>query len=72
MKTEIDKATSVKCLAKILIVDNAALSLAFSDVVTALMLFLTLPVTIARAKKSWSKLKNEDYKNYLHNSIGQD
>jgi len=57
MKTEIDKATSVKYLAKMLIVDYAALSSAFSDVITALLLFLTLPVTVATAERSFSKLK---------------
>jgi hAT family C-terminal dimerisation region len=70
MKTEIDKATSVKCLAKMLIVDYAALSSAFSDVITALLLFLTLPVTVATAERSFSKLKI--IKNYLRNSMGQE
>jgi len=69
MKTEIDKATSVKCLAKMLIVNYAALSSAFSDVITALLLFLTLPVTVATAERSFSKLKI--IKNYLRNSMGQ-
>lgn len=57
MKIEIDKVTSVKCLAKTLIVVNAALSSAFSDVVTALMLFLRLLVTGASAERSFSKLQ---------------
>jgi len=35
MKTEIDNAMSVKFLAKMLIVDYAALSPAFSDIITA-------------------------------------
>jgi len=57
MKTEIDKATSVKCLAKMLIVNNAALLSAFSDVITVLLLFLTLHVTVATAERSFTKLK---------------
>jgi len=69
MKTEINKATSVKCLAKMLIVNYAALSSAFSDVNTALLLFQTLPVTIATAERSFSKLKI--IKNYLSNSMGK-
>ena len=44
-----------------IIVDNAALSSAFSDVVTALMLFLTLPVTVASAEIEVF-LEAEDYK----------
>jgi len=70
MKTEIDKVTSVKSLAKKLIVDYAALSSAFSDVITALLLFITLSVTVASAERSFSKLKI--IKNYLRNSMGQD
>jgi len=69
MKTEINKATSVKCLAKMLIVDYAALSTAFLDAITALLLFRTLPVTVATAERSFSKLKI--VKNYLRNLMGQ-
>jgi hAT family C-terminal dimerisation region len=69
LKTEINKVTSVKCLAEMLIVDNAALSSAFSDVVMALMLFLTLLVTVASAERSFSKLKIA--KSCLSNSVGQ-
>ena len=72
MKTEIDKATSIKCLAKMLIVDNAALSSGFSDVVRALMLFLILPITIASAERYFSISKLRIIKNYLPNSMGQD
>jgi len=40
-----------------MLIDYAALSSAFSDVITALLLFLTLPVTVATADRSFSKLK---------------
>jgi len=42
----------------------------FTDVVTALLLFLTLPVTSATAERSFSKLRL--IKNYLRSTMGQD
>jgi hypothetical protein len=65
MKTEIDNATPVKGLAKMLIVDYAALS----DVITAFLLFLTLSVTVATTERSFSELKIT--KNHLRYSLGQ-
>jgi hypothetical protein len=38
-------------------------------VITALLLFLTLPVTVASSERSFSKLKI--IKNYLRNTMGQ-
>jgi len=52
-----------------LIVENTSLSSGFADVATALLLFLALPVTVASAERSFSKLKI--IKNYLRNSMGQ-
>ena len=42
----------------------------FSDVCTALMLYLTIPVTVASAERSFSKLKL--IKTYLRSSMGQE
>lgn len=53
-----------------IIVDYSAISSGFTDVVTALLLFLTLPVTVATAERSFSKLKL--IKNYLRNTMGQE
>ena len=39
----------IKQLADMIIVDYSAISSGFTDVVTALLLFLTLPVTVATA-----------------------
>lgn len=50
-------------LAKLLIVENNVLSSSFPELVTVLLLFLTLPVTVASAERSFSKLKL--IKNYL-------
>ena len=69
LKNDIEKMSSIKQLAHMLIVDYSAISSAFDDVVTALLLFLTLPVTVASAERSFSKLKI--IKSYLRNAMGQ-
>jgi hypothetical protein len=69
MQGEIAKLRSVKQLAHMLIVENASELSGFTDVVTALILFLSLPVTVAAAGRSFSKLKI--IKNYLRSSMGQ-
>lgn len=46
------------------------LSFLYSEVVTSCIIFLRLPVTVASAERSFSKLKL--IKNYLRNSISQD
>ena len=70
LKSEIAKLSSVKDLAHLLIVDHAAMTSTFTDVVSALLLFLTLPVTVATAERSFSKLRL--IKNYLRSTMGQD
>ncbi|XP_022175277.1 uncharacterized protein LOC111037189 [Myzus persicae] len=49
---------------------NNDLSTAFCDVLTACIIFLTIPVTVASAERSFSKLKL--IKNYLRNSTSQE
>uniref|UniRef100_H3B0B3 DUF4371 domain-containing protein n=1 Tax=Latimeria chalumnae TaxID=7897 RepID=H3B0B3_LATCH len=68
LKSEISKQLSVKDLANMLIVDNNALASSFSEVCTVL-LFLTIPITVASAERSFSKLKLR--KNYL-GTMGQE
>lgn len=46
------------------------LASSFHDVFTLWLIFLTIPVTVASAERSFSKLKL--IKNYLRNSISQD
>ena len=63
----------IKQLARTIIVDYSAISSGFTDVVTALLLFLTLPVTVATAERSFSKLRGPKLiKNYLRNTMGQE
>lgn len=45
-------------------------SLLYSEILTACVIYLSLPVTVASAERSFSKLKL--LKNYLRNSISQD
>ena len=54
MQEEIAKLHSITELAHMLIVENASVSSGFADIVTALLLFLTLPVTVATAEWSFS------------------
>uniref|UniRef100_H2ZY62 HAT C-terminal dimerisation domain-containing protein n=1 Tax=Latimeria chalumnae TaxID=7897 RepID=H2ZY62_LATCH len=70
LKSEISKQSSVKDLANILIVDNNALASSFSEFCTVLLLFLTIPVTVASAEHSFSKIKL--IKNYLRSTMGQE
>ncbi|KAJ4938896.1 hypothetical protein JOQ06_028362 [Pogonophryne albipinna] len=69
-KTEIAKEPSVKDMTKMLIVDHSSMTATFSEVCTALLLYLTIPVTVATAERSFSKLKL--IKTYLRSSMGQE
>ena len=69
LKSEIGKLSSVKDLAHLLIVDYAAMTSAFTDVVSALLLFLILPVSVATAARSFSKLRL--IQNYLRSTMSQ-
>lgn len=67
--SDIKKTTSVEELAKLLIIENSSISTSFPEVCTVLLLFLTIPVTVATSERSFSKLKI--IKTYLRNSMGQ-
>ena len=69
-KAEISQKSSIFQLAKMLVVDYDSVTSTFGEVCTALMLFLTLPVTVATAERSFSKLKL--IKTYLRSSMGQE
>ena len=53
-KVAISQQSSVQQIAKMLIVDNHSVTSAFGEVCTALVLFLTVPVTVATAEQSFS------------------
>jgi len=61
---------NAKELANFLIIQNSSLSSSYPDVRTAFLMFLTVPVTTAKAERTFSKLKL--IKNYLRSSMGQD
>ena len=69
-RNEIEKSSCIRDLADLLIIKNHFMLCSFPEVCTALMLFLTIPVTTASAERSFSKLKL--IKTYLRNSMGQD
>lgn len=54
----------------IIFIVNNDLSTAFCDVLTACIIFLTIPVTVVSAERSFSKLKL--IKNYLRNSTSKE
>ncbi|KAL4084972.1 hypothetical protein QTP88_027831 [Uroleucon formosanum] len=66
-KGEITKRTSVKAITELLVIENPILATTFSEICTACMLFLTLPVTVATAERSFPKLKL--IKNYLRSTM---
>lgn len=65
----ISKLKTVYELADHLLIKNQCVSSNFPDVSSAVMLFLTLPVSVASAERSFSKLKI--VKTYLRNTMGQ-
>ena len=68
---EIEKSSSIRDLADLLIIKNHFMSSCFPEVLCiAFLLFVIIPVTMASAVRSFSKLKL--IKTYLRNSMGQE
>jgi hypothetical protein len=65
-KKEIAKHTTLRDLVRIVHYN----SVTFWEVVTAMLLFMTLPVTVASAERSFSKMKTSQ--SYLRSSMGQE
>ena len=57
LREEIIKISSIKEFAELLVIKFAAISSSFTEVIPALLLFLTLPVTVATAERSFYELK---------------
>ena len=53
-----------------LIRENSSLATSYPDVCTAYMMYLTVPVTVVTAERSFSKLKL--IKNFLRSSMSQE
>ena len=68
-KEKIAHLKSAKEMASFLIIENASLATSYPDVCTAYMMYLTVPVTVATAERSFSKLK---LKNFLRSSMSQE
>lgn len=70
LRPEIAKLSTISEVAELLIIQNDSLISAFPDIYTALLLFLTLPVSVATSERSFSKLKL--IKNYLRSTMTQE
>ena len=72
MKHQIEKIpnATIKDMAELLIVKHSSIMPSVPDVATAFKIFLTLPVTVASAERSFSKLKL--IKNYLRSTMSQE
>ena len=64
------KSGSIYDLANTLIIKHNSILSSVPDVATAIKLFLTIPITVASAERSFSKLKV--IKTYLRNSMSQE
>ena len=57
MMSKIESNATIKDLAELLIVKHSSIMTSVPDVVTVFKIFLTLPVTVASAERSFSKLE---------------
>ena len=69
-RSKLSPRSTIFEMAQLLLVDYYALSSIFSDVCTAYMLLLTLPVTVATCERSFSKLKL--IKNYIRSTMSEE
>ena len=67
MRAEISNCPGVKEFLELFVVKWRSAS-DYCNLCTALMLYLTLPITVASCERSFSKMKQ--IKNYLRNSMG--
>lgn len=66
----VKKMESEKHMLEFILIENYSSCTSFSEIITACYMFLTIPVTIASAERSFSKLKI--IKNFLRSTMGQE
>ena len=69
LRGEISKLDTLKDLAELVIIKHVSIMTSIADVSVAFKLFLTLPVTVASAERSFSKLKL--IKSFLRSTLAQ-
>ena len=72
MMSKIESNATIKDLAELLIVKHSSIMTSVPDVVTVFKIFLTLPVTVASAERSFSKLKLIKNYMYMRSNMSQD
>ena len=70
MKAELEKLSTIRQIAELLIVKHSSIMTSVPDIVTVFKIFLTIPVTVASAERSFSKLKI--IKNYLRSTMSKE
>lgn len=68
-KSELDSNFTIRALLNLILIKHVELSSSFTEVISVLVLFLTLPVTVASAERSFSKLKL--IKNFMRSTMSQ-
>lgn len=68
-KDELTKINSICDLAEFILIKNFYSCSSFNEILTACYIFLTIPVSVASAERSFSKLKL--IKNFLRNTISE-
>ena len=69
-REKIDHLKSAKEMASFLIVENASLATTYPEHCTAYIMYMAVPITVAMAERSFSKLKL--IKNVLQSSMSQE
>lgn len=69
-KDDLGRIKSIKDLMEFILIENFSSCSSFSEILTACYIFLSIPVSVATAERSFSKLKL--IKNFLRNTMGQE
>lgn len=69
-RSDLENSSTVSKLFALLVCENSTMCSSFHEVLNVIILFLTIPVTVASAERSFSKLRL--IKNYLRSTMAQE